>query len=286
MLFVGRITRQKGIIHPLVNAPSGKSTPFTDSAVRGGPRYAQIGREMTERIQAVSAERAGRNLDRGNAGASRRHPDVLALDGILLPICYEPFGIINLEAMACETAVVASAVGGIKEVVVPGETGLLVDLQLKQGTFDPVDPAKFAHDLAEAINTVARENAMREKFGRNGRRRVEEHFSWALSRARRSTSTALWWNRRSRERLNGGRGRCWEMPQVRLRTSCEPWATPKPARALETHRQIVIPNAVRQALALTLAGKTTYWPDYENICAIIASRQAAPRLYRRLMAWH
>ena len=60
------------------------------------------------------------------------------------PSVYEPFGIINLEAMACETAVVASAVGGIPEVVVPGETGLLVDLELKPGTFDPVDPAKFS----------------------------------------------------------------------------------------------------------------------------------------------
>ena len=94
------------------------------------------------------------------------------------PSVYEPFGIINLEAMACETAVVASAVGGIKEVVVPGETGLLVDLQLKPGTFDPVDPERFARDLAEAINTVARDEGLREKFGRNGRRRVEEHFSW------------------------------------------------------------------------------------------------------------
>src|SRR5512138_2140351 len=95
------------------------------------------------------------------------------------PSVYEPFGIINLEAMACETAVVASAVGGIKEVVVPGETGLLVDLQLKPGTFDPLDPGKFARDLADAINTVARDESLRETFGRNGRRRVEEHFSWS-----------------------------------------------------------------------------------------------------------
>jgi len=91
---------------------------------------------------------------------------------------YEPFGIINLEAMACATAVVAAAVGGIPEVVVPGETGLLVDLTLKEGTFDPVDPARFSHDLAAAINAVALDPALRERFGRNGRRRVEEHFSW------------------------------------------------------------------------------------------------------------
>jgi glycosyltransferase involved in cell wall biosynthesis len=69
-------------------------------------------------------------------------------------------------------------VGGIPEVVVPGETGLLVDLQLKQGTFDPVDAPKFSADLAAAINRVALDPGLREGFGRRGRRRVEEHFSW------------------------------------------------------------------------------------------------------------
>jgi len=80
--------------------------------------------------------------------------------------------------MACKTAVVASAVGGIPEVVVPGETGLLVDLELKPGSFDPVDPDKFSRALAEGINRVALDPALREKFERNGRQRVEEHFSW------------------------------------------------------------------------------------------------------------
>jgi glycosyltransferase involved in cell wall biosynthesis len=74
--------------------------------------------------------------------------------------------------------VVASAVGGIKEVVVSGETGLLVDLQLKEGSFDPVDPDRFSRDLAAAINQVALDPAIREQYGRNGRRRVEDHFSW------------------------------------------------------------------------------------------------------------
>ena len=94
------------------------------------------------------------------------------------PSVYEPFGIINLEAMACETAVVASAVGGIPEVVVPGETGLLVDLELKPGTYDPVDPTKYSRELADAINTVALDPTLGKKFERNGRRRVEERFSW------------------------------------------------------------------------------------------------------------
>jgi glycosyltransferase involved in cell wall biosynthesis len=69
-------------------------------------------------------------------------------------------------------------VGGIKEVVVPGETGLLVDLQLTPGTFDPVDPGKFARDLSDAINKVALDENQRMRFGRAGRRRVEDHFSW------------------------------------------------------------------------------------------------------------
>jgi glycosyltransferase involved in cell wall biosynthesis len=74
--------------------------------------------------------------------------------------------------------VVASAVGGIPEVVLPGETGLLVDLELKPGTFDPVDAAAFSRGLAEGINAVALDPALREKFERNGRRRVEDLFSW------------------------------------------------------------------------------------------------------------
>ncbi|HMQ33674.1 MAG TPA: glycosyltransferase, partial [Chloroflexaceae bacterium] len=94
------------------------------------------------------------------------------------PSVYEPFGIINLEAMACETAVVASAVGGIKEVVVPEETGILVNLQLKEGSFDPEDPAAFSAGLAEGLNRVARDPELRERFGKAGRRRVEDHFSW------------------------------------------------------------------------------------------------------------
>ena len=96
------------------------------------------------------------------------------------PSIYEPFGIINLEAMACETAVVASAVGGIKEVVVDGETGFLVPLeQTKEGSFEPTDPEKFAQDLAGRINQLMKDRQLRERFGKAGRKRVEEHFSWA-----------------------------------------------------------------------------------------------------------
>ena len=95
------------------------------------------------------------------------------------PSVYEPFGIINLEAMACETAVVASAIGGIPEVVVPEETGLLVDLELKPGTFDPVDPARFSAGWPKGSTGWRLTPNLRAKFERNGRKRVEDHFSWA-----------------------------------------------------------------------------------------------------------
>jgi starch synthase len=96
------------------------------------------------------------------------------------PSIYEPFGIINLEAMACETAVVATAVGGIKEVVVDGETGFLVPLeQMKESPFEPVDPDKFARDLAAKINQLMANPGLREKFGKAGRKRAEEKFSWS-----------------------------------------------------------------------------------------------------------
>ena len=94
------------------------------------------------------------------------------------PSVYEPFGIINLEAMACETAVVASRVGGIPEVVVPDETGLLVDLALSPGTFQPADAAAFSSGLAAAINRLGGDPELRTRMGRRGRERVLEHFSW------------------------------------------------------------------------------------------------------------
>jgi glycogen synthase len=177
VLFVGRITRQKGIIH-LVNA-----IPQLDPALQvvlcaGAPDTPEIGAEMQERVAAVSQGREGVIWVR----EMLTRPDVIQLYSHAAVFCcpsvYEPFGIINLEAMACETAVVASAVGGIKEVVVPEETGILVPLELKDGGFEPVDPARFSADLAAGINRVARDPALAERFGLAGRRRVEEHFSW------------------------------------------------------------------------------------------------------------
>ena len=178
VLFVGRITRQKGIIH-LVN-----SIPAIDGSLQivlcaGAPDTKEIGEEMTARVAQVSASRANviwirEMIPRAAVIQLYSHATVFCC-----PSVYEPFGIINLEAMACETAVVASAVGGIPEVVIPGETGLLVDLEVRKGTFDPVDPARFSADLAEAINRVALDPPLYERFGTAGRKRVEDQFGWA-----------------------------------------------------------------------------------------------------------
>jgi glycosyltransferase involved in cell wall biosynthesis len=95
------------------------------------------------------------------------------------PSIYEPFGIINLEAMACETPVVASAVGGIREVVVHGETGLLVPLaQQTEAPFEPMNAEEFSLDLARAANALLADPELRRRMGAEGRRRAEAMFSW------------------------------------------------------------------------------------------------------------
>jgi glycosyltransferase involved in cell wall biosynthesis len=96
------------------------------------------------------------------------------------PSIYEPFGIINLEAMACETAVVASAVGGIREVVVDGVTGLLVPMETGAGgSFELKDPVRFEKDFAARINTLMKDEPLRKKMGKAGRERALERFSWS-----------------------------------------------------------------------------------------------------------
>ena len=178
LLFVGRITRQKGIIH-LVNAIPDIDPSLQVVLAAGAPDTPEIGAEMTQRVAEVSADREGviwirEMLPREAAIQLYSHAAAFCC-----PSVYEPFGIINLEAMACETAVVASAVGGIPEVVVPEETGLLVDPAIVPGTFDPADPARFSRELAAAINRVALDEPLRTRMGQAGRRRAEEHFSWA-----------------------------------------------------------------------------------------------------------
>jgi alpha-maltose-1-phosphate synthase len=178
VLFVGRVTRQKGIIH-LVRAVRHFDLNFQVVIVGGAPDTPEIEAEMKRVIADVCRHRSGVFwLDH----ISKR--DVLLqlyshAAVFCCPSIYEPFGIINLEAMACETPVVASAVGGIKEVVVHGETGYLVPVkQLQQAPFEPLDPERFSADLAARINELMADPQTRRRFAEAGRRRVEEHFSW------------------------------------------------------------------------------------------------------------
>lgn len=183
VLFVGRITRQKGIMH-LVRAIPAMDPELQIVLCAGAPDTPEIGREMEAAVAEIAAARPGVIWIREMIS----RPEVIQLYSRAAVFCcpsvYEPFGIINLEAMACETAVVASAVGGIPEVVVSGETGILVDPRLTSGTFEPADPAAFSAGLAAAVNQLARDPALRTRLGQNGRRRVLAHFSWnAIARS-------------------------------------------------------------------------------------------------------
>jgi starch synthase len=179
LLFVGRITRQKGIIH-LVRAIQYMDPDFQIVLCAGAPDTPEIAREMEDAVASATKKRSdviwiAEMVDRNAVTELYSHAAVFCC-----PSIYEPFGIINLEAMACETAVVASAVGGIKEVVVDGETGFLVPLeQMKESPFEPLDPAKFSRDLAAKINQLMGDIKLREKFGKAGRKRAEEKFSWS-----------------------------------------------------------------------------------------------------------
>jgi len=187
VLFVGRITRQKGIVH-LVHAIEHMAPGFQVVLCAGAPDTEEIAAEMEGAVAAASAARPGiiwirEMVDKPTVYELYSHAAVFCC-----PSIYEPFGIINLEAMACETAVVASAVGGIKEVVVHGETGFLVPLdQMNESPFEPRNPEEFARDLAARINQLMSDRQLREKFGRAGRKRAEELFSWkAIAAATRA----------------------------------------------------------------------------------------------------
>ena len=179
LLFVGRITRQKGIVH-LVRAIEFMNADFQIVLCAGAPDTPEIGTEMKEAVEKMKAKRAGivwidEMVNKETVRELYSHAAVFCC-----PSIYEPFGIINLEAMACETAVVATAVGGIKEVVVDGETGFLVPIdQMEESPFEPRDPEKFARDLAARINQLIADPELCAKFGRAGRKRAEEKFSWA-----------------------------------------------------------------------------------------------------------
>jgi alpha-maltose-1-phosphate synthase len=179
LLFVGRITRQKGFQH-LVRAIQFMDRDFQIVLCAAAPDTPQLAEEMRIAVERAEAQRTGiiwinEMVDQQTACELYSQAAIF-----ICPSIYEPFGIINLEAMACETAVVASAVGGIKEVVVDGETGFLVPLeQMKESPFEAINPEKFARDLAQRVNELMRDRQLRERFEKAGRKRVEENFSWA-----------------------------------------------------------------------------------------------------------
>jgi starch synthase len=178
VVFVGRITRQKGL--PLFLRACRELPPEVQLVLCAG---APDTPEILSEVEALVAELAQKRD--GVVWISEMLPraDVVALlsaaTAFVCPSIYEPLGIVNLEAMACETAVVATATGGIPEVVVDGETGLLVPIeQATDGTGTPLDPDKYVADFAAALTSVVTDPARAAQMGRAGRERAIAAFSW------------------------------------------------------------------------------------------------------------
>jgi starch synthase len=178
VLFVGRITRQKGVTH-LVDAI--RHMPRNTQVVlcAGAPDTPEIAAEMRQKVDDVKTV---------NPHVVWIEKMVTKKEAIQLysncrvfccPSVYEPFGIINLEAMACHAPVVASATGGILEVVVDTETGYLVPFEQDPLTKFPSDPDKFSRDLAARINELMTDPEKARRFGDTGRKRVEAKFAWS-----------------------------------------------------------------------------------------------------------
>lgn len=178
VLFVGRMTRQKGLLYLL------QAVDYIDPQVQivlcvGESDTPELQVELEAMVEELKLRRSGliwipEMLDRETIIALYSHASVFCC-----PSIYEPFGIINLEAMACGTPVVASGVGGIPEVVVDGETGFIVDVSLADvPPHDPLDSDRFARGLADRINRLARDPILARQMGQAGRRRVVDVFSW------------------------------------------------------------------------------------------------------------
>jgi len=205
VLFVGRITRQKGVTH-LVEAIQYLPPGTQIVLCAGAPDTPEIAAEMRAKVEAVRrftpgskhaaienfTPEGGHSMATGDPTGTGHNlvwieQMVTKQEAIQLyshcavfccPSVYEPFGIINLEAMACRAPVVASATGGILEVVVEGETGHLVAFEADPVTTFPADPEQFAKDLAARITQLLADPARAQRMGEAGRKRVEEHFSW------------------------------------------------------------------------------------------------------------
>jgi starch synthase len=177
--FVGRITRQKGVVH-LLEAARYLRPGAQLVLCAGEPDTPEIGAEVEQRVQELERTR-GHVVWIFKMLASAELAQILTHARVFVcPSVYEPFGIVNLEAMACGAPVVASKVGGIPEVVEESVTGYLVDPGASDTskTGEPVDPQAFAQRLAERVNDLLDDAERARRFGEAGRRRVLEHFSW------------------------------------------------------------------------------------------------------------
>ncbi len=178
VLFVGRITRQKGIVY-LVNAIQHMSKDFQVVLCAGAPDTPEIAKEMKTAVETAASQRDGIFWIDEMVGKETLIQLYSGAEVFCCPSIYEPFGIINLEAMACETPVIASSVGGIPEVVVHDQTGYLVPVaQYYESPFTPLDPNAFSKDLAHNINRLMAKPETRKRFGKAGRQRAVDVFSW------------------------------------------------------------------------------------------------------------
>jgi starch synthase len=169
--FVGRITRQKGVPHLI--AAAHRFDPDVQLVLcAGAPDTPEIAAEVRTAVDELAATRTGVFWVRDFLPVHEISEILSAATAFVCPSVYEPLGIVNLEAMACGTAVVASDVGGIPEVVDDGVTGTLVH-------HDPNDPRGFESDLAEAVNALVHDPAKAARYGAAGRQRCIDEFSWA-----------------------------------------------------------------------------------------------------------
>jgi starch synthase len=197
VVFVGRITRQKGVAY-LLDAALEFDPAAQLVLCAGAPDTPEIGAEVERRVERLRDARA----KPGDEAAGRGSGNVVWIDQMLpkaeviqllshatvfaCPSIYEPLGIVNLEAMACEAAVVATATGGIVEVVQDGMTGLLVPFEAEEGGIEPRDPEAFSHAIAERVNALLADPERAREMGRAGRARAVEVFDWSAIAAQTS----------------------------------------------------------------------------------------------------
>ncbi|APX31921.1 glycosyl transferase family 1 [Brachybacterium sp. P6-10-X1] len=178
IVFVGRITRQKGLPYFLRAV---RDLPADHQVVlcAGAPDTAEIAQEVNTLVGELAAERGNVHLITEMLPRHELTQILTHATAFACPSVYEPLGIVNLEAMACGTPVVASATGGIPEVVADGETGYLVPIeQVTDGTGTPVDPERFIADTRDALVRMVSDPERAKQMGEASRRRAAEHFSW------------------------------------------------------------------------------------------------------------